>query len=207
MAAEYIRLYPENPELLKVVQVTTMIRDGAVVIYPTDTVYGLGCDFKNQKALDRVRKIKGKKSKDSNLSFICYDLSDISNYAKNLDTPTFKLMKRALPGPYTFILESSSHVPKMLNAKKKTVGIRVPDNNIPRDIVRELGNPIITTSIHDDDFKDYLSDPDVIYEEFKNKVDLIINGGPGNVHPSTIIDCTGPQPIVVREGMGDISII
>jgi len=172
------------------------------MIYPTDTVYGLGCDIFNHRALERLRIFKGLKSKQLNLSFICYDLSHISEYTKHLDTSIFKLMKRTLPGPYTFILKSSSKVPKILNAKKRTVGIRIPDNNIPRDIVNILGNPIITTSI-----SDYLTDPEVIYEKFKVKVDVIIDGGPGGIHPSTVVDCTNEVPEVVREGLGDSSII
>lgn len=207
MTAEYIRLYPENPERRKIVEVAKVLRDGGVIIYPTDTIYGLGCDIFNQKAIERIRLIKGIKGKHLNLSFICYDLSHISEYTRHLDTPTFKLMKKALPGPYTFILESSSKVPKILNVKKKTVGIRVPDNNIPREIVKELDNPIITTSIHDDEIHDYATDPELIYDEFKNLVDVVIDGGPGQVHPSTVIDCTGGEPIVVREGMGDVNFI
>ncbi len=207
MAAEFIKLYKENPERRKIVEIVKILRDGGVIIYPTDTVYGLGCDIFNQKAVERIRQIKGIKGKHLNLSFICYDLSHISEYTKHLDTPTFKLMKKALPGPYTFILESSSKVPRILNVKKKTVGIRVPDNNIPREIVKELGNPIITTSIHDDEIHDHATDPELIYENFKNLVDVVIDGGFGDVHPSTVIDCTGSEPIIVREGMGDVSLI
>ena len=207
MTAELLRTHPENPELRKIERAVEVLKNDGVIIYPTDTVYGLGCDIFNQRALERLKLIKGIKGKSLNLSFICYDLSHISEYARQLDTPTFKLMKKALPGPYTFILESSSKVPKILNAKKKTVGIRVPDNNIPREIVRVLGNPIFTTSIHDDEIHDYATDPEIIYEEFKNRVDLMIDGGPGNVKPSTVIDCTGPVPELIREGMGDTSII
>jgi len=207
MAAEYVKIHPENPEQRKIDHVVGVLRDGGVIIYPTDTVYGLGCDIFNQKAVERVRQIKGIKGKHLNLSFICYDLSHISEYTRHLDTPTFKLMKKALPGPYTFILESSSKVPKILNVKKKTVGIRIPDNNIPREIVRTLGNPIITTSVHDDEIHDHATDPELIYEEFKNLVDVVIDGGPGEVHPSTVIDCTGGEPVIVREGIGDVNII
>ena len=207
MEAEFIKLYEENPERKKIEHVVSVLRNGGVIIYPTDTVYGLGCDIFNQKAIERIRLIKGIKGKHLNLSFICYDLSHISEYTKHLGTPTFKLMKRALPGAYTFILESSSRVPKILNVKKKTVGIRIPNNNIPREIVNELGNPIITTSIHDDDIHDHATDPEIIFEDFKNLVDVVIDGGFGQVHPSTVIDCTGEQPSIVREGIGDISII
>ncbi len=180
-----------------------VLRNGGLVIYPTDTVYGIGCDIFNSRALDRLKMLKGIKGKDLNLSFICYDLSQLSEYARHVETPVFKLMKKCFPGPYTFILESSSKVPKILNAKKKTVGIRVPDNNIPRDIVKILGNPIITTSIHDEDeIVEYSTDPSLIYEEFEGLVDVIIDGGPGGNQPSTVIDCTGAAPVVIRHGMG-----
>ena len=207
MEAEFIRLYPENPERKKIEEIVKTLRAGGVVIYPTDSVYGLGCDLFNTKAIDKIKRIKGIKGKEINLSFICYDLSHISEYTKHLETPTFKLMKKALPGPYTFILESSTKVPKILNAKKKTVGIRVPANNIPREIVHELGNPIITTSIHDDEIHDHATDPEIIYDQFKNLVDVVIDGGFGEVHPSTVIDCTGNEPVLVREGLGDINIL
>lgn len=207
MSAEFVKLYSENPEPRKVAEIVRILRDGGVIIYPTDTVYGLGCDIFNQKAIERIRLIKGIKGKHLNLSFICYDLSHISEYTKHLDTPTFKLMKKALPGPYTFILESSARVPKILNVKKKTVGIRIPDNNIPREIVRELGNPIITTSIHDDEIHDHATDPELIYEDFKNLVDVVIDGGFGHVHPSTVISCLGDSPEIAREGMGDVNIL
>lgn len=206
MGAELIKLYPENPEEKKIRHIVDVIREGGLIIYPTDTVYGLGCDIFNSKALDRLKLIKGIKGKHINLSFICYDLSQLSEYARHVSTPTFKLMKKSLPGPFTFILESSSKTPKILNAKKKTIGIRIPDNNIPREIVRVLGNPIITTSVHDDDkIRGYTTDPTLIYEEFESQVDIVIDGGSGNLQPSTVIDCTGGEPEVIREGMGDIA--
>ncbi len=206
--AEFIKMYQENPDPRKIAQVVDVLRDGGVIIYPTDTVYGLGCDIFNQKAIERIRQIKGLKGKSLNLSFICYDLSHISEYAKHVDTPIFKLMKSTLPGPYTFILESSSKTPKILNVKKKTVGIRVPDNNIPRAIVKELGNPIISTSVHDhDEIIDYVTDPDLIYEEFGSRVDLVIDGGNGGVKPSTIIDCSSGYPEVIREGLGEVDFV
>ena len=207
MKAKYIKLYEQNPEQRKIEQVVEILRDGGVIIYPTDTIYGLGCDIFNHKAVERIRHLKKIKEKQLNLSFICYDLRHIDEYTKRLDTPKFKLMKRLLPGPYTFILQSSSKVPKILNVKKKTVGIRVPDNNIPREIVRELGNPIITTSIYNDDIQDYATDPEIIYEEFGNLVDLVIDGGPGKIHHSTVIDYTTDEPIVVREGMGEVDFL
>ena len=206
MSAELIKLYPENPEEKKIRHIVDVLRNGGLVIYPTDTVYGIGCDIFNSRALDRLKMLKGIKGKDLNLSFICYDLSQLSEYARHVETPVFKLMKKCFPGPYTFILESSTKVPKILNAKKKTVGIRVPDNNIPRDIVKILGNPIITTSIHDEDeIVEYSTDPSLIYEEFEGLVDVIIDGGFGGNQPSTVIDCTGGSPVVIRQGMGDIA--
>ncbi len=206
MPAELIKLYQENPEMKKIEKIVAVLRDGGVIIYPTDTVYGIGCDIFNQKAVERVCRIKDVKPDKNNFSFICYDLSHISEYAKNLNTSVFKVMKKSLPGPFTFILESNNKVPRVLNAKKKTVGIRIPDNNIPRMIVKELGNPIITTSIHDDDeVIEYSTDPELIYEKFMNLVDIIIDGGYGKNVPSTIIDCTKEPMEVVREGLGDIS--
>uniref|UniRef100_UPI004047D83C L-threonylcarbamoyladenylate synthase n=1 Tax=Roseivirga sp. TaxID=1964215 RepID=UPI004047D83C len=203
MPAELIKLYEENPERVKIDAVVDVLRSGGVIIYPTDTVYGIGCDFTNAKAVERVCKIN--EVKPQNLSFICYDLSEISSYVKQLSTPIFKVMKKALPGPFTFILNSNSSVPKILNAKKKTVGIRVPNNNIARSIVKELGNPIITSSIHDeDDLIEYSTDPSLIFEKYVNLVDLVIDGGYGGNIPSTVIDCSNDEFDVIREGLGDI---
>ncbi|WP_247234549.1 L-threonylcarbamoyladenylate synthase [Telluribacter sp. SYSU D00476] len=204
MAAELIRIHPDNPEERKIRQVAECLRGGGLVIYPTDTIYGLGCDIHNAKAVEKVARIKGIKPDKSDFSFICYDLSHIADYAK-VSNAGFKLMKKALPGPFTFVLWTSSKVPKLLNANKKTVGIRVPDNNIPRQIVRELGNPIITTSIRDDDeVIEYSTDPELIYEKFKNLVDIVIDGGYGGNVPSTIIDATDDTFEVIREGLGQI---
>lgn len=206
MKTQFIKLYEENPDQSKVRHIANCLRDGAVIIYPTDTVYGMGCDIFNSKAIERIKRLKNSKERKINLSFICYDLSHIAEYTKSLPTPTFKLMKKALPGPFTFILNSSNKVPKILNASKKTVGIRVPDNNIPRDIVRELNNPIITTSIKDDDeVLEYSTDPELIYEKFDGLVDIVIDGGYGNITASTVVDYTGQEPEVIREGMGDLS--
>ncbi|PWL30246.1 L-threonylcarbamoyladenylate synthase [Roseivirga spongicola] len=203
MSAEYIRLYPENPESHKLDQIVEVLRDGGVIIYPTDTVYGIGCDFSNSKAVQRVCQIKN--TKPNALSIICYDLSEISEYTKHLSTPVFKVMKKALPGPFTFILSANSNVPKTLNAKKKTVGIRVPDNNIPRELVKRLGKPIITTSIRDEDeVIEYSTDPELIYEKYENLVDVVIDGGYGSNVPSTVVDCSGDYFEVIREGLGDI---
>lgn len=205
MPAEFIKLYPENPERDKIDHIVSVLRDGGVIIYPTDTIYGIGCDLFHRKAVDRVCRIKGIKPKNLNLSFICYDLSDIATYVKRIDTPTFKVLKKSLPGPFTFILESNSNVPKILNVNKKTVGIRIPDNNIPRMIVDLLGNPIITSSIrNNDELIEYTTDPEIIYEDFKHQVDLVIDGGVGGNTPSTVVDCTQDELIVLREGLGDI---
>ena len=205
MEAELIRLYPENPEQKKIEYIVEIVRRGGVIIYPTDTVYGLGCDIFNGKAVERVRQIKGEKGKNLNMSFICYDLSHLSEYTRSVSTPLFKLMKKTLPGPFTFLLTASSKVPKILNTSKKTVGIRVPDNTIPREIVRLLGNPILTTSIVDDDeVIEYSTDPELIYEKYRKVVDVVIDGGYGGNVASTVIDCTTDEFEVIREGKGDI---
>jgi tRNA threonylcarbamoyl adenosine modification protein (Sua5/YciO/YrdC/YwlC family) len=189
----------------KMKQVVECLKDGGTVIYPTDTVYGLGCDIFNKDAVEKVCRIKKVKLEKMNFSFICNDLSHISDYTLNVDTPTYKLMKRCLPGPFTFILKANNTVPRLFKNKKKTVGIRVPDNEIARCIVRELGNPIVTTSVHhEDDVIDYITDPYAIYERYQNIVDIIIDGGTGGYHPSTVIDCTGDEPLVLREGLGKL---
>ena len=205
MSAAFIKLYEENPEQHKIDQVVKVLKAGGVIIYPTDTVYGIGCDFMNAKAVQKVCQIKH--IKPQSLSFICYDLSEISEYVRSLSTPVFKVMKKALPGPFTFILKSSSNVPKVLGAKRKTVGIRIPDNNIPRQIVNELGNPIITTSLHDEDeIIEYSTDPELIYEKYQNLVDLVIDGGYGGNVASTVVNCADDDFEVVREGLGDIDL-
>jgi len=205
MAASFIRLYEENPDPRKITQVVNVLRSGGLIIYPSDTIYGLGCDIFNQKAVDKVRRIKNINDKKMDLAFVCYDLSHLSVYAKNVSTPVFKLMKKILPGPYTFILNASSKVPRILKVKKKKVGIRVPNNRIPREIVQELGNPIVTTSLYDDDkILEYATDPELIYEHYKNQVDLIINGGYGDNQASTIIDYSGEELEIIREGKGEL---
>ncbi len=204
MNATFLKIYPENPERQKIDQIVKVLQDGGLIIYPTDTVYGLGCDIHNQKAVEKLCRLKGLNPKKLNLSFICYDLSHISEYAK-INTQVFKVMKKALPGPFTFILPASSKVPKIVNSNKKTVGIRIPDNNIPRSIVQALGNPIITTSIKDEDeIIEYSTDPELIYEKFQHLVDIIVDGGYGNNTPSTVVNCTEDDFEVVREGIGDI---
>lgn len=205
MSAEIIKLYADNPEMNKIRHIVDVLKEGGLIIYPTDTVYGLGCDITNNRAVERVKQIKGQKGKSTNLAFICHDFSHLSEYARQVTTPKFKLMKKALPGPFTFILEASSKVPKILNAKKKTVGIRVPDNNIPRLIVKELGNPIITTSINDEDeILEYSTDPSLIFEKYEKLVDIVIDAGYGGNIASTVVDYTTDEPIVVRQGLGNI---
>ena len=206
MAASFIRLYEENPDPRRIIQIVNVLRGGGLIIYPSDTIYGLGCDIFNQKAVDKVRRIKNVNDKKMDLAFVCYDLSHLSVYAKNVSTPVFKLMKKTLPGPYTFILNASSKVPKILKVKKKKVGIRIPNNRIPREIVKELGNPIVTTSLHDDDqILEYATDPELIYEQYKNQVDLIIDGGYGDNQASTILDYSGEELEIIRQGKGEIN--
>ncbi len=204
---QFLKIYEDNPNEAAIKKVVEVLKNGGVIIYPTDTVYGLGCDITNTKALERVAKLKGIKLEKANLSFICYNLSHISDYVKQIDTATFKLLKRALPGPYTFILPGNNDLPKVFK-NKKTVGIRVPDNSIIRAIIKELGNPIISTSIHDDDeIIEYSTDPELIFEKWQNKVDLVIDGGYGDNIPSTIIDLSGNEPEVIREGKGSLDIL
>ena len=204
--AEFIKMYEDKPSESAIKRVVDVLRDGGLIIYPTDTVYGLGCDITNTKALERIAKIKGIKLEKANFSFVCSDLSNLSDYVKQIDTATFKILKRALPGPYTFILPGNNDLPKEFR-KKKTVGIRVPDNNIALEIVRMLGNPIVSTSIHDEDeVLEYSTDPELIFEKWQNRVDLVIDGGYGDNVGSTIIDLSGYEPIVVREGKGDTDI-
>lgn len=205
--AEYIRIYEENPNPRDIDKVVKVLRSGGLIIYPTDTVYGLGCDINNIKALERVAKIKGVKLEKSNFSFICNDLSNLSDYVKQIDNATFKLLKRALPGAYTFILPGAKSLPNPFK-KKKTVGIRVPDNAIAQEIVYQLGNPIISTSIRDEDeVIEYTTDPELIYEKWKDKVDVVIDAGYGGNEASTVIDVSQGEIEVVREGKGSLDIL
>lgn len=203
MAAELIRIYEQNPDPKRVRQVAEVLRNGGIIIYPTDTVYGMGCDITNQRAVEKICKIKGINPKKHNFSFVCADLSNIAQYTRVISKPVFKMMKKGLPGPFTFILEASSMVPKILHSNKKTVGIRVPDHSIPRAIVEELGQPILSTSIRDeDDVIEYSTDPELIFEKYQHLVDLVIDGGYGQNVASTILDCTGDDVEVVRQGLG-----
>jgi len=205
--AEFIKIYEDKPSETAIKKVVEVLKNGGLVIYPTDTVYGLGCDITNSRALEKLAKIKGVKLEKANFSFVCSSLSNISDYVKQINTPTFKILKRALPGAYTFILPGNNDLPKDFR-KKKTVGIRVPDNNIAIQIVEMLGNPIVSTSIHDEDeVIEYSTDPELIFEKWQNQVDLVIDGGYGENIASTIIDLTGHEPIIVREGKGDVNVI
>jgi len=205
--AFFVRIYEENPNSKEINKVVDVLKKGGLIIYPTDTIYGLGCDITNVKAVEKIARIKGIKADKANFSFICNDLSHLSDYVKQIDTPTYKLLKRALPGPYAFILEGSKSLPKVFK-KKKTVGIRIPDNAIARAIVEELGNPIISMSIHDeDDVLEYTTDPELIFEKWQHLVDGVIDGGFGDNHASTIIDLTEAEPTVIREGRGSLDIL
>ncbi|AWH74844.1 threonylcarbamoyl-AMP synthase [Dokdonia sp. Dokd-P16] len=200
--SKFIKLYEENPNPKDLKEIVKILKNGGLIIYPSDTVYALGCDITNTKALERVAQIKEVKLAKANFSFVCEDLSNLSDYVKQIDTKTFKILKRALPGPYTFILPGNNNLPSVFK-KKKEVGIRVPDNEITRAIVRALGNPIISTSIYDEDeVIEYTTDPELIFEKWQNRVDVIVDGGYGGNIPSTVIDLTGDEPILIREGKG-----
>ncbi|MFB2121405.1 L-threonylcarbamoyladenylate synthase [Parapedobacter sp. 2B3] len=202
-----LRIYEENPNPKAIQQVAAVLRRGGLIIYPTDTVYGLGCDINNHKAIERICELRGIKPEKANLSFICYDLTGIAQYTKPFDTTTFRVLKKALPGPFTFIFNASGQVPKLLSSKKKTVGIRVPDNLIAREIVHELGNPIVSASIHDEDeIVEYSTDPELIHEKFGDLVDIVIDGGYGGNIASTVVDTTSGDFEIIREGKGDINL-
>lgn len=204
--AEFIKLYEENPNPKQIKKIVDVLQRGGLIIYPTDTVYGLGCDITNIKALERIAKIKGIKLEKANFSFVCKDLSNLSDYVKQIDTSVFKILKRALPGPYTFILPGAKTLPNPFK-KRKTVGIRVPDNAIALDIVAELGNPIVSTSIYDEDeIVEYTTDPELILEKWDNLVDIVIDGGYGDNEASTVIDFSVSPPEIIREGKGDLEI-
>ena len=201
--AEFIKIYENKPSEAAIQKVVAVLRNGGLVIYPTDTVYGLGCDITNSKALERIARIKGIKLEKANFSFVCHDLSNLSDYVKQIDTPTFKILKHHLPGPYTFILPGNNNLPKEFK-KKTTVGIRVPDNSIALEIVKQLGNPIVSTSIHDEDaVLEYSTDPELIFEKWQNLVDVVIDGGYGDNMGSTIVDLSGYEPVLIRAGKGE----
>jgi tRNA threonylcarbamoyl adenosine modification protein (Sua5/YciO/YrdC/YwlC family) len=197
-----IRIHPENPQERHIQQVISILKQGGIIVYPTDTIYGLGCDIYQHKAIERICRIKNVQPEKANLSFICYDLSDLSHYARQLDTPVYRSLKQHLPGPYTFILQASKEVPKLLKTKKDTVGIRVPDNRIARCIVKELGNPILSTTLPGAFVEDY-TDPEIIHERFEKLVDVVIDAGIGGIIPSTIVDFTKAEPEVIRAGAGE----
>jgi tRNA threonylcarbamoyl adenosine modification protein (Sua5/YciO/YrdC/YwlC family) len=203
-----IEIHPDNPDERKIRQIVDCLLEGGVIVYPTDTVYSFGCDMLNNKALERVARLKNIKTEKANFSLVCHDLSHITEYSKQLSNPVFKLMKSVLPGPYTFILEAGRAIPKIFSERKKTIGIRVPDNNIARDIVKKLGHPIIAASVHDDDeLLEYTTDPEMIHEKFEKLVDMVIDGGPGSFDASTILDCTGDQITLVRQGKGVVDFL
>lgn len=206
MIAEYLTIHPKNPEPRKISQVVDVLNKGGIIVYPTDTIYGIGCDLMNRRAVERLCQITGVKPQKMNLSFICSDVGHISKYVQRIDTPAFKILKASLPGPFTYIFESSTNVPKILGINKKTVGIRIPDHAIPLEIVKLLGNPLITSSIKDDDVvKEYTTDPEEIFEDFKHIVELVIDGGAGGNIPSTIVDFTDGAPTVTRQGLGEFN--
>jgi tRNA threonylcarbamoyl adenosine modification protein (Sua5/YciO/YrdC/YwlC family) len=198
-----IRIYEENPNQKDILKVVEVLRNGGVIVYPTDTIYGIGCDITQPKAVERVARLKNMKPEKADFSFICHDLSHISDFSKPISNPVFKLMKKNLPGPFTFIIQANNQVPKMFKNRKKSVGVRVPDNNIIREIVRELGNPVMSTSVRDEDeILEYTTDPELIEEKFGDLVDLVIDGGYGDNNPSTVVDCTTDEPQIIRQGKG-----
>ncbi len=199
-----LHIHPKNPNPRELKQVVECLRDGGVIIYPTDTVYGMGCDIYKQKSIERIAQIKGIRSEKANFSIICQDLSHLSDFCKPLENRVYKVMRKTLPGPFTFILEANSNVPKIFKARKKTIGIRIPNNNIPLAIVSHLGNPIVNTSVHDEDqLIAYTTDPGLIHDKYKNLVDIVIDGGPGGMEPSTVLDCSGTDFEIIRQGAGN----
>jgi len=200
-----VKIYPNNPNEKQLEEVVACLRNGGLIIYPTDTVYGLGCDIYQAKAIEKLCKLRNIKPEKANLSFICADLSHLSDFVKPIDNAVYRVLKHALPGPFTFILNANNKVPKLMHSNKKTVGIRVPDNEIARNIVKLLGNPIVSTSIHDDDeVIEYSTDPELIYEKYKDLVDIVIDGGYGELQASTVVDYTSDEPVILRQGKGDL---
>jgi tRNA threonylcarbamoyl adenosine modification protein (Sua5/YciO/YrdC/YwlC family) len=200
-----LKVHPENPSHRQILKACEVIRQGGVLVYPTDTIYALGCDINSYRAAEKIARLKGIRLSQADFSFIFSDLSQVSDYARMVSNSVFKMMKALLPGPYTFILPARNNIPRIFHSRKKTIGIRIPDNNIPLEIVRELGHPIMTTSIHDEDeLIEYTTDPDLIWDNFKDRVDALINGGYGSNEPSTVIDCTNEEPVVLRLGIGPV---
>jgi len=200
-----LKIYPENPNEREIRKVVETLKQGGIIIFPTDTIYAMGCDIYQHKAVEKIARIRGINLEKAHFSFICYDLSQLSDYSKQVSNDVFKLMKRNLPGPFTFILEGKSNVPKIIKTRKKTVGIRIPDNSIIREIVLQLGNPVLSTSIHDEDeVIEYTTDPELIHEKYEDMVDLVIDGGYGDNQPSTVVDCTGEELTILREGKGEL---
>jgi tRNA threonylcarbamoyl adenosine modification protein (Sua5/YciO/YrdC/YwlC family) len=197
-----LHIHPDNPQPRNIKTVIECLMDGGVVIYPTDTIYGLGCNIFRPKAVERICRIKQVDPAKAQLSFICYDLSDLSNYTKSISTPLYRMLRTHLPGPYTFILPASKQVPRILQSKKDTIGLRIPDNTIARSIVKELGHPILSASLPGEMVEDY-TDPEIMHDKFKSLVDIVVDGGPGGIVPSTVIDCTGEEPLVIRRGLGE----
>lgn len=203
MSAERIIIRRDNPDRRQVAEIVRFLKEGRVIIIPTDTIYALACDMHNRNGIAKICKLLGKKPHKANLSLLCQDLSDLSVYTRQISNPVFKVMRRLLPGPYTFILDATSYIPKIFKTNKRTVGIRVPDHNVIHDVIRGLGNPLVSSSIHaEDEAIEYLTDPDEIFEEWKFKVDYIVDAGAGQNIASTVIDCTGSAPEVIREGLG-----
>lgn len=198
----FLEVHPQDPQPRHIKAITECLQDGGVIIYPTDTIYGLGCDIFNHKAIEKVCRIKQVDPQKANLSFICYDLSDLSKYTKSISTPLYRILKSHLPGPYTFILPASKEVPKLLQSKKSTVGLRVPDNIIARAIIQQLGHPILSASLPGEMVEEY-TDPELIYRNFSKLADIVIDGGTGGMIPSTVVDCTGEEPVVTRKGLGE----
>lgn len=196
-----LHLHPVNPQPRNIRIIVECLLDGGVVVYPTDTIYGLGCDIFQHKAVERICRIKGVDPSKAQLSFICYDLSDLSNYTKSISTPLYRLLRTSLPGPYTFILPASKQVPKILKSRKDTIGLRIPDNTIARSLVRELGHPILSSTLPGKAVEEY-TDPEIIHEKFGALVDIVIDGGIGGILPSTVVDCTGDEPVLIRKGLG-----
>jgi len=200
-----LKIHPDNPSTRHIKMVVDCLNNGGIIIYPTDTVYGMGCDIYKSKAIDQIARIKGIKKEKANFSFICHDLSQLSEFTKPISNDIFRLMRSNLPGAFTFILKATNKVPKLFQSKKKTIGIRIPDNNIIAEIVKTLGNPVMSTSVHDDDeIIEYTTDPEIIYKKYKKLVDIVIDGGFGGNEPSTILDCTSDEIDIIREGKGII---